>query len=420
MLINFKLSNFRSFKDEVIFSLEADTSKQKTQNVSDLQLTNSDQIRILKIAMIYGANASGKSNVIRAMFALINYILSKPTVDEDIRMYEPFLFDNTSVGNNSTFEINFIGPENIKYNYKVSFNQKRIDKEQLDWYPNGKVANLFFRSSETEHDKNIHTGRLGAKFNNREIKVFSNQLLLSKFGSDEPLEELTDVYLYFKKYEIVNGVNNSQKNRIRQDVSEAYLSNEKINTNLNSLMRYADLKLSGIDVRSDNNDTSKAKSYVWYGLHRIYNNNEYTGENKSLHFTEESTGTQALFPIGGKILQVLENGGILLIDELDISLHPSLTRMIVLMFQSTVLNPNGAQIVFTSHDMTLLDRELIRRDQVWLTEKNDIGISDLFSLQDFEGIREETPFDKWYLAGKFGGLPTLNSIDSMFIDGSSN
>jgi len=125
-------------------------------------------------------------------------------------------------------------------------------------------------------------------------------------------------------------------------------------------------------------------------------------------------GTQILYSLGGKVLLTLQNGGVLIVDEFDTSLHPFLTRMLVLMFQSEKLNPQNAQLIFTSHDMTLLDRDIIRKDQVWIAEKNQYGASDLFSLQDFESVREETPFDKWYLAGKFGGLPTIKSVDTIF------
>ncbi len=103
-----------------------------------------------------------------------------------------------------------------------------------------------------------------------------------------------------------------------------------------------------------------------------------------------------------------------MIDELDTSLHPYITKMIVMMFQSEKLNPNNAQLIFTTHDVSLLDKDLVRKDQVWIAEKNEQGATDLYSLQDFEGIPDDVSFEKWYMAGKFGGLPQIKSIESIF------
>jgi AAA15 family ATPase/GTPase len=118
--------------------------------------------------------------------------------------------------------------------------------------------------------------------------------------------------------------------------------------------------------------------------------------------------------LGGKILRTLEKGGLMIVDELDTSLHPFITKMIVMIFQSETTNPKNAQLIFTTHDVSLLDRDLIRRDQVWIAEKNEKGSTELYSLQDFD-VREDTPFEKWYLAGKFGGLPKIKSIESLLL-----
>jgi AAA15 family ATPase/GTPase len=423
MLINFKIKNFRSYKDEVVFSMEAESSKLKPQNFVEIELPN-NQTRLLKLAMIFGSNASGKTNVIRAFYNLVNYITRKPQVNTKIWMYEPFLFDNISSKENTEFELNFIGPDSIKYSYKIIFNQSRIENEILNYYPSGKIANVFTRTSADENS-NIHTGILGLNFGKKEIKVFNNQLLMSKFGDDEPIEQLTNIFLYFKKIEVINAVNTNHTSFIKNQMDEVAYSNKLLFKKLNALIKFADTKLKGFAVHTnaqDKNsgnlkglkDKTNTSSYMVYGLHPLYEGSVDTGENYTLPFDNESTGTQVLYALGGKILLTIENGGILIVDELDTSLHPFLTRMIILMFQSEKLNPKNAQLIFTTHDMTLLDRELIRKDQVWIAEKNQMGISEVFSLQDFDGVREETPFDKWYLAGKFGGLPEMKSIDSMF------
>jgi len=432
MIVDFKIKNYWSFKNDVFFTMEAEASKLKPQNVIEMDLPGNNQIRLLKIAMAFGANASGKTNLLRAFHGLVNYIVTKPQVGGKIWLYEPFLFDTKTKNQNTEFELNFIGPQNIKYSYHVIFNQTQIENEILNYYPNGKITNLFSRAANGEKNSNIHIGILGDSFGKREIKVFNNQLLLSKFGDDEPLEELTNVFLYFKKCDVINATNASHRISMRKQVDEMVYNDPDLKLRLNALIKFADTKMKGFKIFSINDESISenlkanlkerinTNPYAVFGLHSIYDENIDTGKEHSLPFTSESIGTQALYAIGGKILMTLKKGGTLIMDELDTSLHPYLTRMVLLMFQSQKLNPNNAQLIFTSHDMTLLDRELVRRDQVWIAEKDDFGVTELYSLQDFEGVREETPFDKWYLAGKFGGLPTMKSIDSMFDDDSSN
>ena len=113
---------------------------------------------------------------------------------------------------------------------------------------------------------------------------------------------------------------------------------------------------------------------------------------------------------------MIEKGEILFVDELGNSLHTYLTKLLISLFQDTRINKKNAQLIFTTHDILLMDRTQFRRDQIWFAEKDKYGITDLFSLQDFSDVREDTPFDKWYLAGKFGGIPKIKSLDSLFVD----
>jgi len=419
MLISFKMKNYRSFKEEVVFTMEAEPSKLKLQNIADITLANKSQQRIVKAALIFGANASGKTNLIRAFYALINSIMIKPKVDDRVRMYDPFLFDKKTMLGNISFELVFVVAQSIKYEYKVIFNRYEIFEEILNRLPSGKNSNLFTRVRSSEPD--IYLGKLGENFDNKEIKVFKNQLLLSKFGDDEPIEELTNIFKYFRNWDIINATNSLHRSNIETWVSQAVYSNPELYKKLTSLLKFADTKLQGFEVvnlKEDKNiSISKPnKPFIVLGRHNLYDDLNDTGELVSLPFDNESLGTQVLYGLGGQLIQTLETGGVLIIDELDTSLHPFITRMILMMFQSPKLNTKNAQIIFTTHDVTLLDRDLVRRDQVWISEKKANGCSDLFSLQDFDGVREETAFDKWYLAGKFGGLPSIKSIDSIFED----
>ncbi len=410
MLLEFKIKNFRSIKDEMIFSMVAESSKSKPNNIFDRKIANDDKVRLLKTAAIFGPNASGKSSMLRGMFNLLQFIhRNNANAGEDIYLYEPYLFDTKTRNLPNEFSMIFIGPDNIKYQYDVSFNIHEVINEELNYFPNGRIKNIFKRPYDISNDRLIHKGKLGDSFGNKEVDVFHNKLILSKFGEDEPHEFLSNLYVYFKKFEVINAINIAGYSDLEKRLNKVMIKNPSFKKNLDALIRAADTKIKAIDVKEQSNDIYRA-----YGVHSIYDGDELSNEDENLPLQEESHGTYTLYCIGGKILEKLSSGGVLFIDELDTSLHPYLTRMIVMMIQSEKLNPKNTQLIFTTHDVTLLERELLRKDQIWFTQKNDSGHTDLYSMQDFEGVREDTPFDKWYLAGKFGALPNIKSLESFF------
>jgi len=246
-------------------------------------------------------------------------------------------------------------------------------------------------------------------------------LLLSKFGDDEPNEILTPVYLYFNQMYIHNSTNRIHHEVLSASVSEDIIKNKSLKGKLEKLIGVADTKIVGIELSKVGEESSNEK-YLWrkndynvFGLHRFFEELMEIG-TRPLNFKEESVGTQNLYALGAKIIEAIELGSVLVVDELDTSLHPFVTRMIVSMLLNEEINKKNAQIIFTTHDVTLLDKDVIRKDQIWISEKGDDGCSDLYSLQDFDGLREDTPFEKWYLAGKFGGIPQIKSIKNIFED----
>lgn len=414
MILQLKVKNYRSYKEETVFTMEANSSSYKSFNVCEINNEKQD-FKLLKTAIIYGANASGKSNIIRALFELTHLILNKPVIDQKIRIYEPFLFDTNSNNKPTEIELRFIGPKNIKYEYRVCIHSNVILEEDLNYYPNGKITNLFSRKPFNP-ESHFQKGILGDQFKKKEFNVFENQLLLSKFGDDEPHELLTEVFLYFRNYSIINATNKIQRQFIETELNDYLYNNEIIKEKLSKLIKGADTKVKNILIVKEQEITSSRSRkdyYTVFGNHDVYINDTIT-DHYNLPLKEESVGTQSLFYIGAEVLKVLDKGGVIVVDELDTSLHPYLTKMIVMLFQSKTTNPKDAQLIFTTHDVSLLDRDLIRRDQVWIAEKDEKGSTDLYSLQDFDGLREDTPFEKWYLAGKFGGLPQIKSIESLF------
>ena len=154
-------------------------------------------------------------------------------------------------------------------------------------------------------------------------------------------------------------------------------------------------------------------------LHGLYKDGEDIGKT-DLPFREESFGTRALFIIGCHILQALQSGSPFFIDEMDSGLHSYVTQLIVDIFRNERINKKNAQLIFTTHDVNLLDQNTIRKDQVWFTEKDEYGISEIFTLSDFDDVREDTLFAKWYLNNKFGGVPSLQSLEKLFVENGKN
>jgi len=421
MILQLTIENYRSYKESVTFSMEAYASKSNPSNVATINLAGGQEARVLKTAMIYGANASGKSHIIRVLYEIVNLIVDKPKIEDKLRIYDPYLFDQETKTNPCNFALEFVGPNSIRFEYSFSVFGNTILSERLDYYPAGKIANVFSRE-EFNPKLKVQQGLLGPGIKGKkEISVFSNQLLLSKFGDDEPHELLSEVFLYFKSIQVHNATNPQHRTSLFKKTSQTLLDNVSLGIKLNRLIKEADTKIESIVVEpfSANNPLNSndetVNGYQVFGAHKMYEQHKEIGL-EYLQLKDESLGTQSLYSMGGEIVEILENGGILVVDELDTSLHPFITKMLLMLFQSESVNPKNAQLIFTTHDVTLLDRDLVRRDQIWIAEKNEQGVSDLFSLQDFEGLREDVPFEKWYLAGKFGGLPQIKSVDSIFAD----
>lgn len=424
MLLEFSIQNFRSIKNRQVFSMVAESGRSKPDNVFEATLPNENTVRVLKSAMIYGANASGKSNLIKAFQALQRLVLKSATyrTGMPIHVYDPFAFSETTATAPTVFELTFVFNK-IKYRYEIAFNSTEIVSEVLDYFPKIQTHNIFKRPVEKSESELLHTAQLGPKHGNKNIEVFKNQLLLSKFGGDIPHELLSNLYLYFQSIKIWGGTKMRPNNLVGQ-MAERFSNPEKAHLlkRLERMIRVADTKIEGIGIeerqvpiRSRSGGTMRGfteKQVI--GRHPVYENGKAVG-SRDLSFQQESVGTNALFGLGAMMLERLENGGVIIFDEFDNSLHPKLAKFLVQLFSSPLANPKNAQLILATHETTLLDRDLFRTDQIWIVEKNEFGETEFFSAQDFEGIREDVPFDKWYLAGKFGGLPKIEDLEQIFL-----
>lgn len=438
MILDFRITNYKSFQNETTFSMVAEASKLKSANIHRVENSLGELFRASKVSVIYGPNASGKSNLLSALTDFISYIINQPKLGVQAKIYNPFSFDFSKMNQPTKYQLIFLGPDNIRYDYSVVIGFSSIIEEKLNYYPEKRPRKIFRRKSKI---KNI-TGIDDENFiqldhdvieieehpvDNKKYSVFSNQLLLSKFG-EEPHDLLSKVYLYFRDKFNLEVCRANYSDILRDNAAKILLNDNELKKNLQKLFFVADTKIFDFDIEEvedtntinylglDRKFRSKSRKKVQVHFsHAFYNKGVIIkGASVQVPHDEESKGTQTLFTIGTNIFNALSKGQVLIVDELDSSLHPYITKMLVQLFLSEEINKHGAQLIFNTHDVTLLDEELLRKDQIWITQKNDQGVSELFSLSDFDGLREDTPFEKWYMAGKFGGLPNIPNLDKIF------
>jgi len=429
MILNIGFKNYRSFKDFVNFSMVAEPSKSKSKNISNIVIGKDDNIRVLNVATIFGANASGKSTLLRGMDEISKFIVNKDiTVGSDIEAYDPFVFFEETKKQPVEFSIDFV-INKVKYSYFIAFNKKNILQEKLIYFPNNKGVDLFQRQNANNAEIVTHYGIIGSKSKKQKIEIFHNQTILSKFGSDIPNEIISLVFLYFKELTIVNAVNSAMLTSFNKVLKRECDEDKTFFSKINEIVRFVDTGINMLSLSKADDDEFKFPKdfsedlknkiiednrYKLVSLHNYFKNDKLLRDNEPFPFEEESHGTKKLFTLSGVLLRAIEKGHPIFIDEFETSLHPYLSKTLISLFQSKKINKNNAQLIITTHDTNLFDRHLLRKDQIWMTEKDKYGKTDLFSLQDFSDVREDTPFEKWYLAGKFGALPKIKSIESLF------
>ncbi|TXD80858.1 ATP-binding protein [Subsaximicrobium wynnwilliamsii] len=425
MLLEFKIKNFRSIKDWQSFSMLGESKVKELEN----SLIDHNGYKVLSSAIIYGRNASGKSNLLKA-FKMIQYMVifsDDFKVDDKIDYYEPYKLDKNFRNEPVEFLIDFIGKDGIRYEYGLGYSSEEIVYENLRFYPKSQPAWLFRR----EKGEKIKYGEslTGNKKNIEEL-LYKNQLFLSKIGTEKN-KQLAIPYSFFSKYLYVSDVHDTSYDNVLIQLFTNKMGKDNIpffKENINKLMCVADTGIQSINIEEseinldglpkemtdeDKNELRERYKYKIRTLHREFENGKEIG-NIEFHLGDESTGTLKLLAVGGLILEALADGQTLVIDELDKSLHPKLTRMLIRIFRSPKLNPKNAQLIFATHDVSLLDNELFRRDQVWFAEKEFEGNSHYYSISDIPGVRGNVPYEKWYMTGRFGATPVINEHELDF------
>ncbi|MBE8723530.1 AAA family ATPase [Flavobacterium hungaricum] len=421
MILEFSISNYRSICEKQSFAMIASGAKSRPNNIFDVDLNNGSNVKLTKTAGIFGANASGKSNVIRALFEIRMLIVDSRIlkIDRPIPAYDPFLFNTKSNNEPVEFEIIFLSKDKKKYQYKLAFNQHEIVEESLHHFPSIKSQIIFNRGKEKDlHDENIHIGKLGKNFNYKKYKVYKKIPLLSIFGQAENYHtDISPVFTFFDEIEIWNVTESGVVRRLAEYVKEFLQEsdNKVLVPQIEELIRQADTQIQALlidDTKRGEREVNTVlgepistvrRREILYGEHNVYERNNIVAKH-NLPFFNESFGTNKLFALGGLIVKTINQGGVIFFDELDSSFHPLVTKLLVNFFQES--NLSNAQLIFTTHETYLLNKEF-RSDQIWFTQKKENGQTELFSAQDFDGVREDIPFEKWYLGGKFGAIPYI-------------
>ena len=405
MLIRFSVSNFKSFRDTAVLSMQADAIKEHPENT--LALNNRE--KLLRSAAIFGANAAGKSNLTKAITAalIIIRLSENRQINEPLPLVEPFMFSEDR-NSETSFEFEFIA-EKHRYIYGFSCTAKHITEEHLISYSSQRQTNIFRRNGQEFVFFNNETKKQLMPLT---AKTAENKLFLATATSWNA--ELTRIpFLWLKEsIDVFNSYNPSPQ-------SLEFYENDKtgeLKEFTNHLLKEADINIDDFTVESREvknpiamfqvNVPAFSKEYMVMTNHAISGEDEKK-RNYQLPLLSESKGTQNLFLLSPWIKKALDNGYVFCVDELDSSMHPALLLYIVELFNSPETNPNGAQLIMTTHTTDLLTTSLMRRDQILFVEKsNDTGVSELYSLNDFP-VRTREDIRKAYLAGRFGAVPNI-------------
>lgn len=405
MLLEFRCKNHKSIKDEVLFSLLASKDIFNSE-----YLYGYKDLKILKSSVVYGANGSGKSNFIDAIFFMKSLVTNSINLQPGMGIpYTPHKLNG--VGSESFYSVQFI-KNGVRFAYGFSIEQMLVKEEYLYYFPNGRQAKIFDRTGMTYEEGSKFKGR----FNSCKDVLKPNRLMISCAANFTNITEIEDAFRFFSE-DLVIYTNANQENWMQYSLYQ-FNSNPEIKNLALSFMR--DIGVDIQDIKINIEESAFPQSELPEFLSDEYKNKlrmtplqkitasvVYPGFETDL-FTEESTGIQKLFAFLCPFLDIISKGKILICDELETSLHESLLYTLL----KTFLSLNGkeqSQIIFTTHDTSLLSLDLFRRDQIWFTELNSLNRStELYSLAEIKSVRKDENYGKGYISGRYGAIPMLN------------
>lgn len=415
MLIQFNFKNYKSFRDEATLDLSA----AKMTEFSDRVVSEGND-KILPMAAIYGANASGKSNIYNAFGYMADYVIESFKYGDEEEKFEeyrptPFLFDSVSNDAESSFEVYFTIPGDKAektYNYGFCVDRHGVTEEWLNVKAKTarRYASVFYRS--TEEDTLDLSGLPKSSRDNIQVAL-EKQVLIVSLGAKLKVNKCKDIRDWFMANEFADFGDPFTNFFLSRRLPKGFVDDNSVQKKVIEYFASFDEHIKDFEIEKLPHDAdSKEETYKISSLHKKIDSDTFA----AIPLSMESAGTLKMFALYPELQDVLEKGSVFFIDELNARLHPLLVRNFLLTFLNPEINTRHAQLIFTTHDTWQLSNQLLRRDEVWFTEKDEQGISKLYSLADFVDesgarIRKDESYEKNYLIGKYGAIPTLKSID---------
>lgn len=420
MLIEFTVGNFLSIREQTSLSLVAAKGAElATSNTFSTEAPATPDL--LRSAAIYGANAAGKSNLIKALKVMRRLVLQSSTeIQAGERLpVTPFLLDEESVLKPSEFEVTFIS-QGVRYQYGFSATPDRIIEEWLFAYPFGKAQRWIDRvyDNQAQSYRWGSMGKLSGKKQLWQETTRSNALFLST-AMQLNSQQLKPVFEWFAKTLHVAGFG-----RWHPGFSMKVCEKDKSKQQLIDFLKAADVDIDDIELEKNKFNPQSLPDEMPEDIKRHLEaqfKDEPIVQVKTVHRLEtgrkvlfdlddESDGTQKIFALAGPWLDTLEHGHILIIDELHDNLHPLMVKFLVSLFHNQETNPKNAQLIFTTHDTSILNQEVFRRDQIWFCEKDEHQTTSVYPLTDFSPRKGVENLERGYLSGRYGALPYLKNV----------
>lgn len=393
MLAQFRVGNYLSFRHNPLFYMRACKDKEHPEAVAELGANG----RLLKACVVIGANASGKSNFMNAMRFMVDYVLNSHLKQlNQVTGRTAFKFCPETLGMPSTFELVFIQGR-VKYEYGFALNDTEVTDEYLYHYPHGRKALIFERSHINKYRFTTDVD-LQSSLKDRNT---ANKLYLST-AANWNYEKVIPIFKWFSSWKFID---QSIFGQASEESAEKLRDGEYRNK-ISKMMKAVDSSISSLQLTEGRTGFGRALD-VYDHIEVVHHVVAEDGKENvyTLNMAEESRGTRAYFDLIGLVYNTLDTGGILIADDMDAHFHPLLTRQIVALFNSDQHNPRNAQLIFTTKNTNLLDLSLLRRDQVWFSEKWDPeSLTDVYPLIEYS-VRKDMSLEKCYLQGRFGGVP---------------
>ncbi len=396
-----------------------DLSAAKMTEFSDRVVSEGND-KILPMAAIYGANASGKSNIYNAFEYMADYVIESFKYGDEEEKFEeyrptPFLFDSVSNDAESSFEVYFTIPGDKAektYNYGFCVNRHGVTEEWLNSKAKTarKYTSIFYRSTE---ENTLDLSGLPKSSRDNIQVALEKQVLIVSLGAKLKVNKCKDIRDWFMANEFADFGDPFTNFFLSRRLPKGFVDDDSVQKKVIEYFASFDEHIKDFEIEKLPHDAdNKEDTYKISSLHKKIDSDTF----EAIPLSMESAGTLKMFALYPELQDVLEKGSVFFIDELNARLHPLLVRNFLLTFLNPEINTKHAQLIFTTHDTWQLSNQLLRRDEVWFTEKDEQGISKLYSLADFVDesgarIRKDESYEKNYLIGKYGAIPTLKSID---------